>query len=155
MLGVADHFFQRLVAFCGVGDLHHFHFVELVLADHAARVAPGAAGFGAKARAVRGEFEGQAGFGQDFALHVVGQRHFGGGDEVHRLGLAFLPAFLGGEQVGLELGQLAGAAQRPVIDDVGRVALIYSHPPKASYSVAPLRRTELCEYRYKTQAARL
>jgi hypothetical protein len=37
-------FFQRLVALIRVHDLHHLDLVELVLADHAARVAPGAAG---------------------------------------------------------------------------------------------------------------
>ena len=32
-LGMADHFFQRVVRFFRVADLHHFHFIKLVLAD--------------------------------------------------------------------------------------------------------------------------
>jgi hypothetical protein len=50
-LGVACHFLQRLIAFVGVGDLHHLDLVELVLADHAARVAARAAGLGAESTA--------------------------------------------------------------------------------------------------------
>src|SRR5882724_4878283 len=43
----------------GMRDLHHLDLVELVLADHAARVAPGAARLGAKARRVRRELDRQ------------------------------------------------------------------------------------------------
>jgi hypothetical protein len=110
-----------------VGDLHHLDLVELVLADHAARVAPGAAGLGPEARRVRGELDGQLGLGHDLVAHKVGQRHFAGRDQVQRGvvsgGFALLPALLGGEQVALKLGQLAGAAQRVGVDDVGHIAL--------------------------------
>ena len=81
-LGVAHHFFQRSVAVVGVDDLHHLHLVELVLADHAARVAPGAAGLRAEAGAVRSELDGQR-FGlQDLFAHGVGQADLAGGDQV-------------------------------------------------------------------------
>ena len=40
-------------------DLHHLDLVELVLADHAARVLAVAARLGAKARRVRGELDRQ------------------------------------------------------------------------------------------------
>ena len=70
---------------------------------------------------------GSSRLGHDLVAHEVGQRHFAGRDQVERRvvgrGLAFLAALLGGEQVALELGQLAGAAQRLGVDDVGHVAL--------------------------------
>ena len=124
---MARHFFQCLVACFGVNDLHHFYFVKLVLANHAARVAPVAACFGAKARRVGGEFDGQVAFCHDGVAYHVCEWYFAGGDEVKRgvVGLlfGFLPAFVGGEQVAREFGQLACAAQALGIDDVGRVAL--------------------------------
>ena len=111
--GVAGHFFQRVVAFFGVHDLHHLDLVKLVLADHAARVAAVAAGFRAKAWRVRSQAHGQVRFGDDFISHQVGQRHFRGGDQIQRsiFGFALLAALFGGKQVFFKLGQLAGAAQ--------------------------------------------
>ena len=50
--GVADHLLKRLRAVVGLDDLHHLHLVELMLANHPAGVATGAARLGAKARAV-------------------------------------------------------------------------------------------------------
>jgi hypothetical protein len=44
---------QGFIALLGRGDLHHLDLVELVLADHAARVAPGTARLRAEAGAVR------------------------------------------------------------------------------------------------------
>ena len=109
------HFFQHFVALFGVHDLHHFDLVKLVLADHAARVAAVAAGFGAEARGVGGQLDGQFGFLHDCIAHEVGQRHFRGGNEVQRLvvwhGLTVLAAFFGGEQIAFKLGQLAGGTQ--------------------------------------------
>ena len=70
-----------------------------------------------------GQAQGQLGFGQQRALHAVGEGHFCGGDEVERLAFAFLAAFAGGKEVGFKFGQLAGAAQGAVVDDVGGVAL--------------------------------
>ena len=125
--GVARHFFQRVVALVGVHDLHHLDLVELVLADHAARIAAVAAGFGAEARCVGREFDRQVGLGHHHVAHKVGQWHFAGGDEVQgrvvRHGLAVLAALLGGEEVTLELRQLARALERVGVHGVGHVAL--------------------------------
>ena len=127
LLGVAGHLLQRLVAALGVHHLHHLHLVELVLADHAAGVTAIAAGFGAKAWAVRRELDGQLVFGQHGVAHQVGQRHFSRGDQVQRrmVGhwLGVLPAFVGCEQIALELGQLARALERFGVDDIGHIAL--------------------------------
>jgi hypothetical protein len=107
----------------GVRDLHHLDLVELVLADHAARVAPGAAGLGAEARAVRGELDRQLLGRQDLLAHGVGQRDLAGRDQV-LLGLRVIgAASQHPEHVLLELGQLAGAFEHLAVDDVGRVAL--------------------------------
>ena len=98
-----------------MGDLHHLDLVELVLADHAARVATVAAGFRAEAGRVRGQLQRQVRLGDDFIAHEVGQRHLGGGDQVQRdafgFGRALLSAFFNGEQVFFKLGQLTRAAQ--------------------------------------------
>ena len=120
--GVADHFFQRGVGRFGAHDLHHFHFVELMLADEAARVFAMRAGFAAETGRVGGEFERQIGRGQDAFAHGVGEGNFGGGDEVLR-GFAFVAATGNVEQVFAEFGQLAGAEEGGVADDVGGVAL--------------------------------
>jgi hypothetical protein len=106
----------------GVHDLHHLHLVELVLADHAAGVAPGAAGLAAEARGVGGELDRQLGLGQDLSRTVlvsgtslVGMRYCSV--------LAASPPRVTQKQVAFELGQLPGAFQRLAVDDVGRVAL--------------------------------
>ena len=54
-LGVAGQLLERLVRVLRMDDLHHLDLVELVLADHAARVLAVAAGLRAEARRVRGE----------------------------------------------------------------------------------------------------
>ena len=65
----------------GRGDRDQLDLVELVLADHAARVAPGRAGLGAEARGQRGEAQRQLVLGEDLLAHEVGQRDFGGRDQ--------------------------------------------------------------------------
>ena len=73
---------------------------------------------------MRGELHGQIGLGQHHIPHEVGHRHFAGGNQIQRRGLArILPAFVGGEQVFFKLGQLPGSAQGIGVDDVRRVAL--------------------------------
>ncbi len=82
-------------------DRHQLAFFELVLADQAARVPPGAAGLAAETGGERGHADGQAGRVDDVAGDQVGQAHFGGGDQI--------AAVAGLEDVFLELGQLPGA----------------------------------------------
>ena len=62
----------------GVDDLHQLHLVELVLADHAARVLAGRARLGAEARRVAGELERQLLGRHDLVAHEVGDRVLGG-----------------------------------------------------------------------------
>ncbi len=49
--GAAGHALVLVVGFLGLGDADQLDFLELVLADHAARVAAMAAGLGAEAQA--------------------------------------------------------------------------------------------------------
>ena len=104
-------------------DLHHLDLVELVLADHPARVLPVAAGFRAEARRMCGEPDRQLGLLEQVATDRVGQRHLRGGDQIEDLAFALLATFARREQVLLELRQLTGADQRFAVDDVRRVAL--------------------------------
>ena len=116
---MAGQFFQRLPGLVGAHDLHQLHLVELVLADHAARVLAVAAGLGAEARRVADELERQRLGGDDLVAHDVGHRHFGGRDQVELAAVGARHA----EQVFLELRQLAGAEHAVGIDQVGHVDL--------------------------------
>ena len=125
--GVAGHLFERLVRSVRMDDLHHFDLVELMLADHAARVLAVASGLGAEARRVRGEPDRQRLRRQDLAAHGIRERDLGGRYEVEPLGSRRIvrvdPASFHREHVGFEFRQLRRADQRLGIDDVGRVAL--------------------------------
>ena len=76
---------------------------------------------------MRREFDGQAGLGHDLVAHKVSQGHFTGGDQIQGsvfgLRAPFLPALVGGKQISLKLGQLAGALKALGVDHIGRVAL--------------------------------
>ena len=63
-------------------DLHQLHLVELVLADHAARVLAVGAGFGAEARRMADELERQLFERHDLVAHEVGDRVLGGRNQV-------------------------------------------------------------------------
>ena len=113
---------QRFVRFdrlLGMHDLDQLDLVELVLADHAAHVAPARTGFRTEARRVADELERQAFGGEDFVAHDIGHRHFGGRDQVKRI----LVAAQHLEQVFLEFRQLTGAVQAGGVDQVRRVQL--------------------------------
>ena len=106
-------------------DLHHLDLVELVLADHAARVLAVAPRFRAKARRVRRQLHRQRDPLHDLAAHGVRERDLGGRDQIQLLAARRRPAaaLRHREHVGFELGQLRRADQRLGIDDVRRVAL--------------------------------
>ena len=93
---------MRLGAFFRVHDLHHFHLVELMLANHAARVLAITAGLGAEAGAVADEFQRQIFRLHNRIAHKVGNRIFGGGDQIK-----IAPFNL--EQIFLELGKAGHA----------------------------------------------
>ena len=93
------------VGFLGFADADQFHFLKLMLANHAAHVATTAAGFGAKAHRMRGHPQRQSLGIEDVVAHDIGQRHFAGGNQI-----PLVLAQLGGKQVLLELGQLPSAA---------------------------------------------
>ncbi len=80
-LGAAEHALVLLAALFRRGDGDQFHLGELVLANHAAGVLAGGAGFGAEAWCQRGETEGQFGFVDDRFADEIGERNFCGGDE--------------------------------------------------------------------------
>ncbi len=70
--------FERLR---GRRDRDELDLVKLVLADHAARVAPGGAGLGAKAIGAGGEAQRELRFVENEPAGEIGERHFGGRDE--------------------------------------------------------------------------
>ena len=76
---------ERGVGILRPHDLHELDLVELMLADHAARVLAVAARFRAKARRVRGQLDRQRAGRQDLVAHRIGQRDFRRRDQVQRL----------------------------------------------------------------------
>ncbi len=89
-----------------IGDGDKLAFPELVLAQHAARVAPGRARFRTEGRRERGEAQRQFFLLENFARYEVGQRHFRRRDQ---------PAAISRpEQVLGEFRQLPGAEHRLV-----------------------------------------
>ena len=92
---------------------HQFDKVELVVADHAARVLARRAGLGTKARRVADESHRQRVQLDDFVAHDVRHRHLGGRQQV-----GFLVAARHQEKVLLEFRQLAGTKGRRAVDDV-------------------------------------
>ena len=118
-LGVGGQAFQGFHGFRWLDHLDHLDLVELVLADHATGVAARGTGFAAEARGVGDELDRQVLGVDDLVGNDVGQRHFGGRDQVE-VGFAFAGNL---EQVFLELRQLAGALQRRGLDQVRGVGL--------------------------------
>lgn len=100
-------------------DLHQLDLVKLVLANHAAHVAPARTGFGTKTRRMADKLERQRFGGKNFVAHDIGHRHFGGRNQIERVLIAAQHL----EQVFLEFRQLAGAHQAGGIDQVRRVQL--------------------------------
>ena len=120
VFGVADHFFQCVVRRFGADDLHHFHFVKLVLADQAAHVFAVRTGFAAEAGGMGGQFQRQFFRRHDAVAHGVGEGNFGGRNQVLR-GFAFVAASGNVEQVFAEFRQLPRTVERAVVYDIGRV----------------------------------
>ena len=83
-LGAAGHALVLVDRLFRRGDRDELDLGELVLADHAARVAAGGARFGAEARRAGGKPHRQFFLVEDGLAHEVGQRDFGGGDEPER-----------------------------------------------------------------------
>ncbi len=81
LLGAGQHPLMLVPALVGRGDRDQFDLGELVLADHAAGIAPGRPGFGAKTRRQRGQPHRQFLLVEDGFADEIGQWHFGGGDE--------------------------------------------------------------------------
>lgn len=80
-LRVGGHGFEFVEGVLGAYELDHLDFVELVLAQHAARVLAVGACFGAEAGRVRGVVDWELGVVNDFTGVDVGQRDFCGGNE--------------------------------------------------------------------------
>ena len=98
-------------------DLHQLHFLELVLADHAARITPRGARLGTKTRRLRSKLQRQC-FGRDNLIaHQVRHRHLGGRDQIKPLLTAHR------EQLVFEFRQLAGADQRRGRHQIRRIDL--------------------------------
>ena len=100
---MAGEFLQGGIRILRTHHLHQFHLVELVLADHAARVAAVGTRLAAEARRVCDIFQRQLVARHDLFAHHIGHRHFGGRDQIEVfLPLTHLSWHL--EQVFLELG---------------------------------------------------
>ena len=104
-LGPADHLVEQRRRLLGRGEGEDLDLVELVGAQHAARVAAGRAGLAPVARRVRHQPHRQVGLVEDLAGVDRRERHLGGGDA---------PQVVALDGVGVvgELGQLAGGGQR-------------------------------------------
>ncbi len=81
-LYVSLHFFEGSVAVLGFLDAHDFHLIELVETVEAAHVLAVAAGFATEACRVGAVLDGELVAGDDDVTVEVGDRYFGGGDEV-------------------------------------------------------------------------
>ena len=110
----ARHAFMLGIAVFGLDDGNQLHLGELMLAQHAARIAPGTAGFRTETGRKRGQAQGQIGFAEDFLCGEIGQRHFGGWDQPSAIRRA--------EQIFGEFRQLAGAIHGAVIHQQGHGA---------------------------------
>ncbi len=80
-LGAGEHALVLVPALLGRGDGDELDLVELVLADHAARILARGARLGAKTRSAGREAQRQRGLIHDGFAHEIRQRHFGGGDQ--------------------------------------------------------------------------
>ena len=98
--------FELVVRLLGRRELDQFDLVELVLADQAANVGAVGSRLAAKARRVGGIANRQLPAVENLLAVQVGQRHFGGGNEIE------IPVAADLEEILLELRQVAGAAQR-------------------------------------------
>ncbi|CAM2158458.1 hypothetical protein PT2222_40321 [Paraburkholderia tropica] len=117
---VHDHLLQRVIRRFRRDDLDHFDLVELMLTDHAARVAAIRAGFRAEARRMRGQLDRQRAAFDDALAHRIRERNLRRGDQILRDGV-FRAALFHAEHVVRELRKLTRAVQDFRIDDVGRV----------------------------------
>ena len=81
LLGAGQHALVFVLRLLRRRDGDELDFGELMLADHAARVLAGGAGFGTEAGRAGSEPHRQLRFVDDGFAHEIGERHFGGGDE--------------------------------------------------------------------------
>ena len=103
-----------------MNDLHHFHFVELVLANQAAHVFAVCTRFGTETWGMRSQFQRQITAGHDAVGNGIGQRHFGGRNQILRF-LTLVAAAGNVEQIFCKFRQLACALQGQVVHNVRRV----------------------------------
>ena len=103
-----------------MNDLHHFHFVELVLANQAAYVFTVCACFGTETWGMRSQFQRQIATCQNAVGNSIGQRHFGGRNQILRF-FALIAAASNVEQIFCKFRQLTRTLQGQVIHNVRRV----------------------------------
>ena len=107
-LSVAGHLFQRRHGIFRTYNLHHLDFVELVHTYQTAGIAAVRSGFRAEARRMRGHFDRQIVFINDFIANQVGQRNFRRRDQRVVAAVGFFFQRTGMEQVAGEFRQLTG-----------------------------------------------
>ncbi len=98
-------------------DLHELHLVELVVPEHAARVLAVCTGLAPEAGRVTDKFQRQGFERDDLVAHDIGQRYFGGRNEIE---LSFF-APRHDKQIGFQFRQLSRAAHALGVDEVRRV----------------------------------
>src|ERR1035438_6347023 len=111
LLGVASELVVLFVRLLGLGELHQLDLLELVLADDAAHVLAIRTGFAAEARRISSQRDGQPRAVERFVAIEIGYRNLGSRNQVEVL---FVERNF--EQIGFELGELAGAVHRLGID---------------------------------------
>src|SRR5882762_7228594 len=102
--GVAHEGFVLFVAFFRMRELEKLDLLKLMLAEYAAGVFSGGAGFGAEAGGPGGDADGELFFGNGFVAVQIMEFDFGSGRKPEVGVLDF-------EEVGSELRQLAGAGE--------------------------------------------
>ena len=112
-LSIIGEFFQLVIAAFRSGIFHHFYLVELVLTNQAPGIPAGRTGFSPEAGGQCRYVDGKLGPINDFLPVVVGQRYFGGRNQVHILVFHLVHIFL-------EFRQLARTRHGSGADNVRR-----------------------------------
>src|SRR5215472_3175604 len=125
LFGAGGHALVLLAGAVGMRDRDQLDLVELVLADHAARVLAGGARLGAEARRPRREAHWEPSFLDDLLGDQVGERHLRRRDEPQPRG--------GTKQVVGKFRQAAGAVDRVVADQEWRRYLGVTELPRMGF----------------------
>ena len=118
---MAGHFFQRVHRVFRANDLHHFNFIELVHTDQTTGITTVRTCFRTEARRMRGHFDRQRIFVNDFVANQVGQRNFCRWDQRIVAAVSFFIQRTGVEQIASKFRQLPCSVQRVMVNQIRNV----------------------------------